>query len=305
MGAATGDGSARRGEMMQAGYGIASASNTAKPLSYDGYLKVPELTSLQHLLSHPPHHDETLFIIIHQAYELWFKLILHELDATAGLLVEAARLGARRGWRRPVRKATFYVRRVVAVQKLLVQQIHLVETMSPIDFLGFRSYLNPASGFQSGQFREIEIAGGLRDPRLITHFANEPEVAARLEARWAQPSLADHLYNLLRAHGYDLPVPPADASAEAVEAAEERRLQSLAHLFDDDEANHALIDLTEALLEFDEWLTLWRMNHLQVVERMIGFKRGTGGSEGVGYLVSTLPKRCFPDLWKVRTYLTA
>jgi tryptophan 2,3-dioxygenase len=289
---------------MQAGYGIASASNTSKPLSYDGYLQVPALTSLQLCQSHPPHHDETLFIIIHQAYELWFKQILHELDATAALLVEATALGTQRGWRRPVRKATFYVRRVVAIQRLLVQQIHLVETMSPMDFLGFRSYLNPASGFQSGQFREIEIVGGLRDRRLITHFANEPEVAARLEQRWAQPSLGDHLYALLRAHGYDLPIPPPDASPDVAEAAEERRLQSLAHLFDDDDTNNALIDLTEALLEFDEWLSLWRMHHVQVVERMIGFKRGTGGSEGVGYLMSTLTKRCFPDLWRLRTRLT-
>ena len=290
---------------MRRGYGIASATNRTEPLSYNGYLKVPELTSLQLYQSDPPHHDETLFIIIHQAYELWFKLILHELDATAALIERATALGTRSGWRRPLRKATFYVRRVVAIQRLLVDQIHIVETMSPKDFLGFRSYLNPASGFQSSQFREIEILGGLRDRRLIEHFANEPGTLARLERRWAQPSLADRLYTLLRAHGYDLPEAPPDAPPEATRAAEERRLRSLAHLFDDDEGNYALIDLAEALLEFDEWLTLWRMNHVEVVERMIGFKRGTGGSEGVGYLMTTLPKRCFPDLWRLRSYLTA
>ncbi len=290
---------------MRRGYGIASATNRAAPLSYNGYLQVPALTALQHCQSDPPHHDETLFIIIHQAYELWFKLILHELDATAALIDRATALGTRAGWRRPLRKATFYVRRVVAIERLLVDQIHIVETMSPKDFLGFRSYLNPASGFQSSQFREIEIMGGLRDRRLIAHFANEPEALARLERRWAEPSLQDRLYALLRAHGYDLPEPPPDAPPETVRAAEERRLRSLAHLFDDDEGNYALIDLAEALLEFDEWLTLWRMNHVEVVERMIGFKRGTGGSEGVSYLMSTLPKRCFPDLWHLRSYLTA
>ena len=290
---------------MRRGYGIASATNRAAPLSYDGYLKVPELTTLQLLLAHPPHHDEMLFIIVHQAYELWFKLILHELDATAALIDRATALGTGAGWRRPLRKATFYVRRVVAIERLLVEQIHIVETMSPKDFLGFRSYLNPASGFQSGQFREIEITGGLRDRRLIEHFRNEPEVLARLERRWAEASLQDRLYALLRAHGYDLPEPPPDAPPETVRAAEERRLRSLAHLFDDDEGNYALIDLAEALLEFDEWLTLWRMNHVEMVERMIGFKRGTGGSEGVSYLMSTLPKRCFPDLWHLRSYLTA
>jgi tryptophan 2,3-dioxygenase len=290
---------------MMAGYATAGHLGTGEPLSYNGYLKVPELKALQICQSQPPHHDETLFIIIHQAYELWFKLILHELDAVATLLKHATAAGTRPGWRRPVRRATFYVHRVVAVQKLLVDQIHILETMSPKDFLGFRSYLNPASGFQSGQFREIELLGGLRDRRLIDHFENEPEVAERLERRFREPSLGELYYDLLRAHGFGLPCPEEGADEEQVRQAEERRLQVLAHLFDEDESRYPLRDLGEALLEFDEWLTLWRMNHLQVVERMIGFKRGTGGSEGVGYLVSTLPKRCFPDLWKVRTYLTA
>ncbi len=281
---------------------MTSFGEAGRRLDYGTYLALEEVLAAQRALTDAP--DELLFIVVHQAYELWFKLILHELDAAAGLIGRATEMGTRRGWRRPLRKATFYVRRVVAIERLLVEQIHIVETMSPKDFLGFRSYLNPASGFQSSQFREIEILGGLRDRRLITHFANEPEVAARLEQRWAAPSLGDHLYDLLRAHGYDLPVPPPAASPAEAEAAEERRLQSLAHLFDDDETNNALIDLTEALLEFDEWLSLWRMHHVQVVERMIGFKRGTGGSEGVGYLMSTLAKRCFPDLWKLRTELT-
>ncbi len=284
-------------------YGSLGQLGSGAPLSYNGYLKVPELTSLQICQSHPPHHDETLFIIIHQAYELWFKLILHELDTVATLLREAAEAGADPSWEDRLRRATFLVRRVVAVQTLLVDQIHILETMSPHDFLGFRSYLNPASGFQSGQFREIEILGGLRDPRLIDHFRNEPETAARLERRFAEPSLGELYYDVLRAHGFDLPCPPPDADPEERRRIDSQRLAHLAPLFNDPHRYQALNELAETLLDFDERLTLWRMHHLQMVERMIGFKRGTGGSEGVGYLLTTLPKRCFPDLWQVRTYL--
>jgi tryptophan 2,3-dioxygenase len=286
-------------------YGGLGQLGSGKPLSYSGYLKVPELLSLQACQSDPPHHDETLFIIIHQAYELWFKLILHELDTLVAVLAAAAAEGPAPGWEDHIRRGTFLVRRVVGIQSLLVEQIHILDTMSPKDFLGFRSYLNPASGFQSGQFREIEILGGLRDPRLIAHFRNEPEVAARLARRFAAPSLGDRYYDVLRAHGFDLPFPPPDAPPDEAAAVEDRRLRALAPIFGDLAHYLTLRELAEALLDFDERLTLWRMHHVQVVERMIGVKRGTGGSEGVGYLLTTLPKKCFPDFWKVRTYLTA
>jgi tryptophan 2,3-dioxygenase len=286
-------------------YGSLGQLGSGAPLSYNGYLKVPELTSLQICQSHPPHHDETLFIIIHQAYELWFKLILHELDTVATLLREAAEAGTDPSWEDRIRRATFLVRRVVAIQTLLIDQIHILETMSPHDFLGFRSYLNPASGFQSRQFREVEILGGLRDPRLIDHFRNEPDTVERLVQRFAEPSLGDLYYDVLRAHGFDLPFAPPDADAAEVRRVDDQRLTNLAPLFNDPHRYQPLNELAETLLDFDERLTLWRMHHVQVVERMIGFKRGTGGSEGVGYLLTTLPKRCFPDLWRVRSYLGA
>jgi tryptophan 2,3-dioxygenase len=277
---------------------------SGKPLTYSGYLRVPELIALQSCQSDPPHHDETLFIIIHQAYELWFKQMLHELDTVLGLLADAAAAGPAPGWEPRVRRATFLMRRVVAIQALLVEQIHILETMAPKDFLGFRSYLNPASGFQSGQFREIEIVGGLRDPRLLTHFRNEPQVAARLAWRFERPSLPGLYYALLEAHGFRLPQPPPDADEDTVTRVEDARLEALAPLFDDLEHYLTLRELAEVLLDFDERLSLWRTHHLQMVERMIGAKRGTGGSEGVGYLRTTLLKRCFPDLWKVRTHLS-
>lgn len=285
------------------GYGMANEGVGIPPLSYNRYLKVAELLQLQVPRSDPPHHDELLFIVIHQAYELWFKLVLHELDTTADLLDAAAASGPGAKGRALLRRATFYLRRVTTIQELLVQQIHLLSTMSPRDFLGFRNKLNPASGFQSGQFRELEIVAGLREPGILDAFVDEPAVVARLRERLAAPSLPDRVYAVLRAWGYDLPQPTAAATEGELAAAEERRLVALADLFADDEHHHELRELAERCVDFDLYLTLWRFNHLQVVERQIGFKRGTGGSPGVGYLATTIDKRAFPDLWKMRTML--
>jgi tryptophan 2,3-dioxygenase len=260
-------------------------------LTYNGYLQVEQLKSLQVCQSDPPHHDEPLFIMIHQAYELWFKLILHELDEVFALMTAGR-----------ARRATFYVKRVLSIMKLLVQQIHILETMEPRDFLGFRYNLSPASGFGSSQFREIEFAAGLRYPGLLEHFRGEPAYE-QLKCRMEAQSLGEAFYDLLAAKGFQLPMPEASASDEEKQAAEAIRLQELLKLYLDEERYPDLHDLAEAFVEFDELLFLWRSNHVIVVERMIGFKRGTGGSEGVGYLQTTLQKRCFPDLWKVRTVL--
>lgn len=260
-------------------------------LTYNQYLKIDELISLQQCESNPAHHDEPLFIIIHQAYELWFKLILHEIDTVFELLKEDR-----------VRKATFYVRRVIAVMKLLVQQIHILETMSPRDFLGFRYNLSPASGFGSSQFREIEFASGLRYPELLEHFAGSPAYEP-LKKRMESPSLGEAFYALLSRKGFALPEAKDSASEAQVQEAQDKRLQELLKLYVEEEKYGDLHDLAEAFVELDELIFLWRANHVIVVERMIGFKRGTGGSEGVGYLQTTLSKRCFPDLWKLRTHL--
>lgn len=262
------------------------------PLTYNRYLKVPELTSLQVCQSDPAHHDEPLFIIIHQAYELWFKLILHEIESVFDLMAAGG-----------VRRATFYMRRVTTIMKLLVGQIHILETMDPKDFLGFRYNLNPASGFQSSQFREIEFAGGLKDMRMLDHFSQDPAAHARLRERYASPSLAEAFYSLLRSRGFDLPPDSEDLSDEERQRREELRIRQLLKLYDDQETYGDLHDLAETFVEFDELIYLWRTHHVTVVERMIGFKRGTGGSDGVGYLRSTLMKRCFPDLWRLRTVL--
>lgn len=248
------------------------------PLTYGRYLKVPELLSLQHSLSEPRHHDELLFIIIHQAYELWFKQVLHEIDSAIALL-DADR----------VDEGTRLLRRVVEIQRVLIAQVKILETMRPQDFLGFRYNLNPASGFQSVQFRELEFVLGLKNPALLEHLRSEPAERGRLEARLSGRGVPEAFDALLERR-----LGPASG--------DDWRVRALVSLYETDR-DPGLLALAEVLMDIDENLTLWRAHHVQMVERMIGAKRGTGGSEGVGYLQSTLPRRAFPDLWRARTLL--
>ncbi len=248
------------------------------PLTYGRYLKVPELLSLQTCISTPPHHDETLFILIHQVYELWFKQVLHEIDSAIAHL-DADRVG----------EAARLLRRVVEIQRVLIAQIRILETMRPQDFLGFRYNLNPASGFQSVQFRELECLLGMKNADILQQLRSEPDERLRLEARLAGRSLPDAFDSLLLRR-----LGPATG--------DDWRLMALARLYEKEE-HPDLLALGEVLMDIDESLTLWRAHHVQMVERMIGAKRGTGGSEGVAYLQSTLPRRAFPDLWQARTRL--
>src|SRR5713226_7494629 len=173
------------------------------PLSYNKYLRVPELIDLQTCLSSPVHHDELLFITVHQAYELWFKQILHEIDAAIGLMKED----------RPA-EAAQALRRVVEIEKLLIAQIHILETMRPISFLTFRDELNPASGFQSMQFREIEFSSGLKDDAVLRSFAHDDFARQRLDARMNAPSLSEAFFALLRRRGFDTPAVDAPRDAQ-------------------------------------------------------------------------------------------
>ena len=265
-----------------------------KGLTYGRYLKIPELLALQQTISDPPHHDETLFILVHQSYELWFKQILHEIDVAIAHL-DADRVG----------EATRLLRRVVAIQRPLISQVSVLETMRPQDFLGFRYHLNPASGFQSVQFREIEFVLGLKDGDICGRLACEKDEAARLRRRLAARTVSDAFDALLVRRNLAPTSATERAGAAAASKEEDWRLSALLEIYEGpDAARHAdLLALAEVLLDIDENLSLWRAHHVQMVERMIGIKRGTGGSDGVGYLRSTLPKRAFPDLWRVRTHL--
>jgi tryptophan 2,3-dioxygenase len=249
------------------------------PLSYGSYLKVDELLELQRPLSRPPHHDEMLFIIIHQVYELWFKQLLHELDATMLALD-----------RDDLLRVAKQFHRVHTIQRLIEQQVDILETMTPQEFNQFRDKLNPASGFQSVQFRELEFACGLRRTDVLKWIELDEAQRARLERRANAPSLYDRVKELLRRRGFAV-----DSSEQLVE--------SYRQIYSNEAAHYDLYLLLEALIEFDERFLLWRGRHVRMVERMIGQRTGTGGSPGVAYLEGTLRYRFFPELWEVRTYL--
>ncbi|MET0646365.1 MAG: tryptophan 2,3-dioxygenase family protein [Pyrinomonadaceae bacterium] len=264
----------------------------AEPLSYNKYLRVPELIGLQGCLSDPVHHDELLFITIHQAYELWFKQVLHEIDAATSAMRED---------RAPV--AARAISRVVEIEKLLVTQIHILETMTPINFLGFRDQLNPASGFQSMQFREIEFSSGLKDDSILRAFQADEFASGRLRARMDAPALGEEFFALLARRGLDAPPDDATQNEEERRKRYGRRVRAALEVVTHFEERYEEYQLSEALVAHDEFFSLWRYHHVKMVERMLGTKKGTGGSEGVGYLRTTLDKKFFPELWEARTYL--
>lgn len=240
---------------------------SGRRLSYGSYLHIPELLALQGGLTEA--HDELLFIVIHQVYELWFKVLIDELEAVRSAIeVE------------DLRAARHYLARVKVIEALLVEQVGVLETMAPQDFLTFRSELAPASGFQSAQFREIEFLSGLKDAGYIKALDGDSEARARLQQRLVEPSLLDGFSALL-----------------------ERRGVTVTDLYRQGDRHADLLELAEALLDHDEGFRLWRLRHVQMVERQIGDKPGTGGSTGVRYLQSTLSKRFFPELWEVRSQL--
>jgi tryptophan 2,3-dioxygenase len=264
------------------------------PLSYNKYLRVPELLDLQTCLSAPAQHDELLFITVHQAYELWFKQILHEIDASIVLMKED-RAG----------EAALALRRIVEIEKLLIAQIHILETMKPVRFLGFRDELNPASGFQSMQFREIEFSSGLKDENILRAFAGDDFAFQRLQARMNAPSLSEAFFALLRRHGLDTPAGESPRDANERRSHYGKRQRALIEVLTHEEQFYKEFQLAEGLIEHDEYFSLWRSHHIKMVERMVGAKPGTGGSEGVGYLQKTLNKKFFPELWDARTYLSS
>jgi tryptophan 2,3-dioxygenase len=267
-------------------------------LSYGSYLKVPELLRLQKTLADPPQHDEFLFIIIHQVHELWFRQLLHEVDAVMARLDADDVLAAHR-----------LIRRCIEIQRVLVEQVTVLETMTPNDFLTFRDHLMPASGFQSAQFRELEFTCGMKNPRqLENHAEGSPERAA-LQARLHGPTLGGRFHAMLARRGFDIQAEPDAApgsdTGEDARARHDRRIRALLAIYQDPASHYDLYLLAEALIEFDEMFYLWRLRHIAMVERMIGSKPGTGGSEGVSYLRTTLARKFFPELWELRTHLSA
>jgi tryptophan 2,3-dioxygenase len=250
-------------------------------LSYGSYLRVPEVLVLQRLQSDPPAHDELLFIVVHQAYELWFKEVLFELESARDLMFAGDI---------PVTLHLF--QRIHEIERLLVEQVSVLETMSPQDFLAFRTKLSPASGFQSVQFREIEAISGLEVRGASSHLGDTDEERSRLARRLEEPTLWDAFRSLLESGGLEMP-----------EADPEARRRSLLEMARDRERYAGHFAVSEAMLTHDELFALWRLRHVLMVERMIGSKTGTGGSSGAGYLRATLDRRFFPELWELRSDL--
>jgi aminocarboxymuconate-semialdehyde decarboxylase len=263
-------------------------------LTYSSYLKISELLDLQHAQSDPPHHDELLFIVIHQTYELWFKELLHDLDQVVASLAAS---GVRLDSRDEVYEAARLLRRCTEIMRVLVEQFTILETMLPTHFLAFRGKLEPASGFQSEQFREIEFLCGLKDEKMLKHHAPTPEAYAKLERRLREPSLHDVFFGALQKLG----VLKLDGATG--DAAHGARVNAIRDLYKDERHHRDWIDVCERLIEFDELVVGWRLRHIQMVERTIGMRFGTGGSAGSSYLRLTLDKKFFPELWEARTIL--
>lgn len=272
-----------------------SGSNPTQ-LTYGDYLHVPQLISLQHPQSSPPHHDELLFIITHQTYELWFKQLLHELDAVVTNLRGATE---NPGSRDEVYEAARLLRRCTEIVRVLVQQFTILETMLPSHFLAFRGKLKPASGFQSEQFRELEFLCGLKNEKLLQMHEATPEMYAALDRRLREPSLRDVFFAALTALG----TIPQTNEYTTDEARSRARALGIVALYRDERGHRDWIDVCERLTEFDELLVSWRLRHIQMVERMIGARMGTGGSSGASYLRETLDKRFFPELWEARSLM--
>lgn len=257
--------------------------------TYGSYLKVDELLELQQIESNPEEHDEMLFIIIHQTYELWFKQILHE----SGKL----RINLNQGetW-----SAAKTLRRILTIMKTLVGQVDILETMTPMEFISFRKFLDDSSGFQSWQFREVEILCGYRAPQAIAVQKTVPHRYAQLEKRMNEQTFWECFIHYLRQRGHDIDVPVADNDMGVIFEANEANQTKLADIIRTDSEAGLIAEL---MLDLDEGLQEWRYRHVKMVERTIGGKAGTGGSPGAKYLHKTLHQAIFPDLWAVRNYL--
>jgi tryptophan 2,3-dioxygenase len=255
-------------------------------LTYNSYLKVDELLGLQQLKSNPPEHDEMLFIIIHQTYELWFKQILHELELFNSHLAMGSTWGAMKT-----------MRRILTILKTLVSQVDILETMTPLEFNQFRKFLENSSGFQSVQFREVEMLCGMRSPHMLLIHPEGSVYRSRLEQRALQPTIWESFCSMLRDKGFDIQTPERVNDRGLVYNASEHNQELFVNEI---LRNPELSMLTELLVDFDEGLQEWRYRHVKMVERTIGTRVGTGGSDGVDYLKRTLHQHVFPDLWAIR-----
>ena len=263
-----------------------------KSLTYNSYLKLDELLSLQVVQSARSgipadgEHDELLFITMHQVFELWFQQLLHELDLTCRLMRadETA-------------KTQQTLKRILTILKVMVGQIDVLETMTPLHFNAFRARLESASGLQSQQFRELEFLLGYKRADVLARYRGDSEARAAIERRYREPTLWDAFVALLAAHGYPVPATVLARDVTQSVQADAGTRAALAEVYGQDAQ---LLPLCELLVDLDEGLQEWRYRHVKMVQRTIGSKAGSGGSAGVAYLMATLNRPIYPDLWDVR-----
>ena len=250
-------------------------------LTYSNYLKLNKLLHIQDCLS--PDHDEMLFIVIHQTYELWFKEMLHEIDYLKQLLVQ-----------NDLPRSLHTLKRILTILKVLVHQTDILETMTPLEFITFRDRLESASGFQSFQFRELEFVLGQKNEQILNRFDELDEEKQKLQKRFEQKSLWQIFLEFLKLNGYKI----TDELVQSDKNKESSELKEvLLNIYNE---NYVIAQFCELLLDLDEGFQEWRYRHVKMVERTIGTKQGTGGSDGVKYLMKTLSIKFFPLLWEIR-----
>nr|WP_298133822.1 tryptophan 2,3-dioxygenase family protein [uncultured Pseudoxanthomonas sp.] len=261
-------------------------------LSYGGYLQLETLLSAQRPLSEPMHHDEMLFIVQHQVSELWMKLVIHELRAAIAHL--------RADEVAPTQKI---LARVKQVQRQLFEQWGVLETLTPNEYLEFRHVLGPASGFQSLQYRLIEFLLGNKNAGMVAVFGHDPVAKAELQDTLESPSLYDEFLRWLGRHGHAVPADRLERDWSVAAARDERLVPVFQRIYEDIESHWEAYAMCEQLLDIEQSFQLWRFRHMKTVERIIGFRRGTGGSSGVAFLKQALELTFFPELLDVRTVL--
>lgn len=260
-----------------------------RSVTYGSYLAVDDLLALQRPRSEGPEHDEMLFIVIHQVYELWFKQVLHEIDHVIALLDA----------RDPFR-AQHTLKRVLTILKVLVAQLDILETMTPLEFQSFRARLEAASGFQSDQFRQLEFVLGNKSRGAVERFAPGTRARAALELRFGKATLWDAFLAYLSREGYAVPAGLLSRDVTARVEPNPELQETLIDLYRRDPQHAAMC---ERLVDLDEGLQEWRYRHVKMVQRTIGAKAGTGGFAGAQYLATTLMTPVFPDLWEIRSRL--
>jgi tryptophan 2,3-dioxygenase len=262
-------------------------SDSTAAVSYSSYLALGEILGAQRPRS--PEHDELLFIVIHQVYELWFKQLIHESRHAQD------RLEAGSG-----PQAMHTMARVRAILKTIVSQLDVLETLTPVQYSGFRGRLEAASGFESAQFRELEAIFGRREESVARHYEIDGPEYRQIAAAMSRPSLFDSFLAYLAGGGWDVPAAALERDVREPIAPDEAVQSLLVSVYLDDGEP---AQVAERLLDLDEGLQEWRYRHVKMVERTIGDKRGTGGSSGAAYLRGTLFQPLFPDLWAVRSRL--